>query len=48
MKQVQKTTRMKVYHSESEIVMLPELVGMNWVFLNNRTVSRLKIQRGGY
>ncbi len=48
MKHEQKTTKMKIYHNESETVMMPELVGMNWVFLNNRTTSRIKLQRGNY
>ncbi len=47
MERLPKTTRMKVYYAESEIVQLPEFVGMNWMFLNNRTVSRLKVQREG-
>ena len=48
MKKLPKTTRIKVHYCESEIVMLPELVGMNWVFLENRMASRLKVQRGDY
>lgn len=42
MKRPLETTRMKIYHVESEIVLLPELMGMNWVYLNTRTVYRPK------
>jgi hypothetical protein len=42
MNRLPKTKRVKIYHGESEIVLLPELVGMNWVFLKTRTVFRPK------
>jgi hypothetical protein len=42
MKSISETTRMKVYHGEHEIKMLPEFVGMNWVYLKTRTVYQPK------
>jgi hypothetical protein len=45
MKRLSETARNKVHYNESEIVMLPELFGSNWVFLNTRMASRIKDQR---
>ncbi len=45
MKRLSETTRNKVHYNEREIVMLPEFGGSNWVYLNTRMASRLKVQR---